>query len=43
MQYRYYDQSHLIKTFKKFAGKTVKELEKLPHELTLRYVWHGQK
>lgn len=43
MQYRYYDQSHLIKTFKKFAGKTAKELEKLPHELTLRYVWHGQK
>lgn len=43
MQYRYYDQSHLIKTSRKFAGKTVKELEKLPHELTLRYVWHGQK
>ncbi|KTD84162.1 DUF6597 domain-containing transcriptional factor [Paenibacillus etheri] len=43
MQHRYYDQSHLIKTSKKFAGKTVKELEKLPHELTLRYVWHGQK
>jgi len=43
MQHRYYDQSHLIKTFKKFVGKTVKELEKLPHELTLRYVWHGQK
>lgn len=43
MQYRYYDQSHLIKTSRKFAGKTVKELEELPHELTLRYVWHGQK
>ena len=43
MQYRYYDQSHLIKTSKKFAGRTVKELEKLPDELTLRYVWHGQE
>ncbi|TVX88064.1 helix-turn-helix domain-containing protein [Paenibacillus agilis] len=43
IQYRYYDQSHLIKISKKFAGKTVKELEKLPHELTLRYIWHGQK
>lgn len=43
MQYRYYDQSHLIKTSRKFAGRTVRELEKLPDELTLRYVWHGQE
>lgn len=43
IQHSYYDQSHLIKTSKKFAGKTVKELEKLPLELTLRYIWHGKK
>ncbi|MEQ7049960.1 helix-turn-helix domain-containing protein [Paenibacillaceae sp. P-4] len=43
IQIGYYDQSHLIKTSKKFTGKTVKELEKPPHELTLHYVWYGQK
>lgn len=43
IQIGYYDQSHLIKTSKKFAGKTVKALEKPPHELTLHYVWYGQK
>ncbi|MGG4495349.1 DUF6597 domain-containing transcriptional factor [Brevibacillus reuszeri] len=43
IQYHYYDQSHLIKTCKKFAGKTVKELEKLPLELTLCYLWHDKK
>ncbi len=43
IQFCYYDQSHLIKTSKKFAGRTVKALEKPPHELTLRYVWYGQK
>ncbi|GKS12092.1 AraC family transcriptional regulator [Paenibacillus chitinolyticus] len=43
MQYHYYDQSHLIKTSKKFAGKTIKELEELPDELTLGYLWHGQQ
>ncbi|MFD0712150.1 DUF6597 domain-containing transcriptional factor [Paenibacillus sp. GCM10027626] len=43
IQYRYYDQSHLIKTSKKLAGKTVKELEQQQQELTLEYVWHGQK
>lgn len=42
MQDHYYDQSHLIKTSKRFAGKTVKELEKLQHELTLRYVWQDE-
>jgi len=43
IQIGYYDQSHLIKTSKKFAGKTVKDLEKPPHELTLHFVWYGQK
>ncbi|KJB86435.1 hypothetical protein AZ66_18760 [Paenibacillus sp. E194] len=43
IQISYYDQSHLIKTSKKFAGKTVKDLEKPPHELTLHFVWYGQK
>lgn len=43
IQHHYYDQSHLIKTSKKFAGKTIKELENLPDELTLGYLWHGQQ
>ncbi|SFF34658.1 AraC-type DNA-binding protein [Paenibacillus algorifonticola] len=43
IHYHYYDQSHLIKTSKKFAGKTIKELEDLPDELTLGYLWHGQQ
>lgn len=43
IQYHYYDQSHLIKTSKKFAGKTIKELNNLPDELTLAYLWHDQQ
>lgn len=39
MQHQYYDQSHLLKATKRFAGKTVGELKRLPPELTLSYLW----
>lgn len=42
MQQHYYDQSHLIKTSKRFAGKTIKELERPTNEITLSYLWNDQ-
>ncbi|PQP83945.1 hypothetical protein C0Q44_04770 [Paenibacillus sp. PCH8] len=39
---QYYDQSHFIKTCRKFAGKTVSELEKSADELTLRHLWQAK-
>ncbi|MHA7583709.1 helix-turn-helix domain-containing protein [Paenibacillus vandeheii] len=39
---QYYDQSHFIKTCKKFAGKTVSELEKSVDELTLGFLWQAK-
>ncbi|GIP17701.1 hypothetical protein J40TS1_33430 [Paenibacillus montaniterrae] len=41
LEHRYYDQSHLLKAAHKFAGKTIKQLEKQLPELTLDYLWHG--
>ncbi|MBB6022422.1 AraC-like DNA-binding protein [Paenibacillus sp. JGP012] len=35
---QYYDQSHFIKTCKKFSGKTVNELENSIEELTLNFM-----
>lgn len=40
LEHRYYDQSHLLKASHKFAGKTIKQLEKKLPELTLDYLWH---